>query len=118
MAETRTFNVAGQLTKLVVDNRDRRLFLQLEDLSRSIPNSVASIVYEELDVQGAVTKTIAKTRTQLLGMTGTYSYVYTFTYYPGGEINVVRIRTYDASAKKLDDVSLKHFTGGEQPRAL
>ena len=120
MAETRTFNPDGSLKQLVVDNRDKELNLQLEDLSRQIPNDVASIEYKELDSEGVVVKTIARTREQLLNAVDTYSFVYDYAYYGTGEIDTIRTSVFDASEPpvKLQDRILKHYTDGKQPEFL
>ncbi len=120
MAETREFNQKGLLKRLTIDNRDRLLTLQLENLSRQIPANVASVIYQELNAAGVITKTITKTRKQLLNAADTYSFIFDFIYYPGGEINTIQIRTFDASAPpvKLDDKTLKHYLDGTQPEYL
>jgi len=115
MAETREFNADGALKKLTINNSDRKLSLQLENITRQIPVEVASIVYQELDNLGIVTKSITKTRAQLLNMTDNYSFVFDLTYYPTGEIDIIRIRTFNASATKLKDKSLKHYLDGRKP---
>lgn len=118
MAETRTFNPDGSLKQLIIDNSDRELTLQLENLSRSIPASVASIIYQELDDIGTVTRTINRTREQLLNAIDTYSFIFNFTYYVTGEIDTIRIRTFDAMVVKLNDVTLKHYLDGRNPEFI
>ena len=94
--------------------------MQLETLSRSIPVDVAEIIYQELDSIGVVTKTINKTREQLLNAVDTYSFVFDFIYYIAGEIDTIRLRTFDASEPpvKLDDKTLKHYLDGTQPEFI
>ncbi len=120
MAETREFNQKGLLKRLTTDNRDRLLTLQLENLSRQIPVNVASVIYQELNAAGVVTNTITKTRKQLLNAADTYSFIFDFVYYPGGEISTIQIRTFDASEPpvKLDGKTLKHYLDGTQPGYL
>ncbi len=105
------------MKRLTVDNRDRELDLHLENLSRQIPVNVASIIYQELDKAGAITKTINKTRKQLLNAIDTYSFIFDFKYYGTGEINTIQIRTFDASEPpvKLNDKTLKHYLDGTRP---
>jgi len=117
MAETRIFYSNGLLKKLTVDNRDYKLSLTLENISREIPNNVASVIYQELNNAGIVTKTITKTRSELLNAVNTYSFVFDFVYYATGEIDTIRIRTFDASepSNKLNDKTLKHYLDAKQP---
>jgi len=118
MSEIREFNPDGSLKRLTVDNTDRELTLHLENLSRQIPVDVTNIIYQELDSFGTVTRTINKTREQLLNAIDTYSFVFDFTYYRTGEIDTIRIRIFDASAVKLDDKILKHYLNGRQPEFI
>lgn len=117
MSEIREFNPDGSLQRLTINNSDRELTLQLENLSRQIPINVASIIYQELNDIGTVTKTINKTREQLLNIIDTYSFVFDFTYYTTGEIDTIRKRTFDTSEPpiKLDDKTLKHYLDAKQP---
>ena len=120
MAEVREFDPDGSLSRLIIDNRGRELNLQLENLSRSIPVDVAEIIYQELDAVGVVTKTINKTREQLLNAIDTYSFVFDFIYYITGEIDTIRMRIFDASEPpvKLDDKTLKHYLDGRRPEFI
>ena len=118
MAESRTFNPDGTLSELIVDNNDKDLVLQLESLSRTIPFAVKRIIYQELDVNNVVTRTIDKTREQLLNLIDTYSYRYNYTYYPGKEVDTIRTRVYDASNALLSDQTLKHYLDGRLPEYI
>ena len=118
MAESRVFNSDGSLKQLTVDNSDRELNLQLENLSRQIPTNVASIIYQELDSAGVVTKTIKKTRKELLNAVDNYSFSYHFTYYKTGEIDTINIKTFDERAVKINDKILKHYLDGRNPEYL
>jgi len=118
MAQTRVLNAEGQLTKLTVDTTDVELTIAVGSLARVIPVAVAAIRYQELDSAGVVTKSIQKTRAQLLVANNVATYVYTFTYYEKGEIDTIRIRTFNDNAVKLSDMVLKHYAGGEQPEFL
>lgn len=117
MAETREYNPDGLLSRLIIDNRDKELVLQLENTQRIIPNTVARVVFQEFDSVDVLVNEINRTREQLLNMVDTYSFVYDFTYYSSGEIDTIRIRVFDASEppNKLEDVLLKHYIDGRQP---
>ena len=41
----------------------------------------------------------------------------TWTYYPSGEVNVITIKTYDASNVLVDTKTIKHYRDGRQPTA-
>lgn len=120
MAETREYNPDGSLSRLIVDNRDKELILQLENLQRNIPNDVARMVLQEFDATDTLVNQISRSREQLLNMVDTYSFVFDFVYYPGGEIDTIRIRTFDASEPpvKLDDKTVKHYLDGTQPELI
>lgn len=120
MSETREYNPEGQLTRLIVDNRDKELSLQLDSLQRSIPNTVSRIEYKEFNNVGVEVFSISRTREQLLLATDTYSFVYDFTYYPTGEIDTIRIRVFDAAEppNKLRDRTIKHYLDGRQPELI
>lgn len=115
MSETRTYNPDGSLARLDIDNRDHLLVLQLEELQRQIPIEAVRIIYQELDETDTLLTTIDKTREQLLNMLETYNYRIDFTYYPTGEIDTIRIRTFNAMVTKIDDKTLKHYIDGRQP---
>lgn len=118
MAETREFNADGSLKRLTIDNSDRPLNLSLEDLSRQIPNNVARLIYQELDENDNVLKTIDKTRTELLDAISTYSFVFDFIYYDTKEIDTIRIRIFAPDATKLSDKTLKHYLDGRRPEFI
>lgn len=118
MAETRTFFPDGTLKRLIIDNSDKLLVLELEDLQREIPLNVAKITYQEFNALDVQTFTVTKTRAQLLRLTDTYSFVHDYTYYPTGEIDTIRLRVFDAMAVELSDVTLKHYIDGRQPEYI
>lgn len=120
MAEIRIFNPDGSLQRLITDNRDKELTLQLEDLSRQIPVEAASIAYQEFDNLAVETFSISKTREQLLNLIDTFSFVYDYTYYVTSEIDTIRTRVFDAADPpiKLDDTTLKHYLDGRQPEFI
>lgn len=120
MSEIRTYYPDGSLERLITDNRDKELTLCIEDLSRQIPLDAASVAYQEFDDTVTETFSISKTREQLLNLIDTFSYVYDYVYYPGGEIDTIRTRIFDASEPpiKLDDKTLKHYLDGTQPEYI
>lgn len=118
MAETRTFYPNGSLKRLIVDNSDKQLILELEDLQRTIPLAVAKITYQEFDAGDVQTFTITKTREQLLRLTDTYSYVYDYVYYASGAIDTIQSRVFNALAELISDYTVKHYENGRQPEII
>lgn len=120
MAESRTYYPDGKLQRLVFDNRDKELRLEIEGFIRNIANTVARVEYKEFNAAGVQTFSISVTRAQLMTLLDTYSSTFDFVYYPSGEIDTIRTRVFDASPTpiKLKDYTIKHSVGGEQPKLV
>ena len=119
MPTTYTYNPDGSIQRIIFDNTDKILTLELNgNITRDIPLSVNNIDYREFDALNVLTFSVSKTREQLLNLTDTYSFVYDFEYYSTGEIDTIRIRTFDASAVKIEDITIKHYLDGRQPEII